>query len=217
MADNNIYQSTFYEASAAQRKAIRFIRKDIEVFISNYGLFNRGESLKVKLLDISSSGVKISIAKKSSPTRLKGPLCLTLNFADGKVFAIDSKIARHEVIVYHHYKLLFEIKKFSERCKTVRLSKVSLFEGNQQINAKYRNLTQRTIDVLTKANFDKYSAVYLVFTFSDGEQLKSYARPVNRSESVYHQYGIQFNHRNEALGEYLLATQTELSFADVIL
>lgn len=214
MTDNqSLYQSTFYEESTFHRKAVRFIRKDITAFISKYGLFGLGESLQVKLLDISSSGVKISSPKKLNLNRLRGELCLTLKFADGKTFSIDSTIARQEVIVYNHYKLLFQIRKFADRCKKTRLGKITLFEGSQQINAKYRNLTDRTIDILTQASFDDYSALYLVFTFSDSEQLKTYARIASQSVSVYHHYGIQFNHRNDPLGEHLIATQTELSFS----
>jgi hypothetical protein len=94
----------------------------------------------------------------------------------------------------------------------MRLAKVRLFEGDHQIPAKFRNLTFDRVQVLTPAIFNNYSALFVVFSFRSGEQLRAYAKIAHQHKSIIHYYGIKFDQFNDKLGDCLVATQTDLIF-----
>lgn len=82
-----------------QRKSIRYVRKDVTVFISRpdifgtYRLFSVSRATKVKLFDISSRGVLIA-----GPSRLllkiNQKIMLTLIFDSNKMFEFPAQVVR---------------------------------------------------------------------------------------------------------------------------
>ena len=94
-----------------QRKTIRYIRSDISASINRrdifggYNSFSYSDSIKVKLLDISSKGALISSPKKIN---LKKKINLVLIFSCNKRFEIPSKVVREEVYTEKIYGLKFD-------------------------------------------------------------------------------------------------------------
>lgn len=96
-----------------QRKSVRYVRKDITIFISqpdffgSYSLFSVSRATKVKLFDISSRGALIAgpsrlILKKNQ--RLK----LTLIFSTNKMFEFTAKVVREVTEERKLYGLKFD-------------------------------------------------------------------------------------------------------------
>lgn len=156
--------------------------------------------------------MQISTSKKLIQNKT---LRFSLEFADGKKFSLDAKVVRCEDVILTLYELIFEGEALADKQKQARLNKVRLFEGDNRIHAKFHSLTYDTVEILTSAMLDRNSDLSLVFYFSDGEELKVCARVAHQGQSInrYH-YGIQFDKVNDALGEHLVATQTDLIFSE---
>jgi hypothetical protein len=165
--------------------------------------------LKTKLIDISSSGVQVYTPKK---LKLNQKLSVNLKFSDGKKFAINAKIVRHENNARYYYELAFETADLADKDKKASLVKVNLFDGDNQIDAKFRNLTFDAVQILTPAMLGTDSALSLVFNFGDSEQLKADAKIARQNKVIIHYYGIKFDKFNNALGDHLITTQTDLFF-----
>lgn len=76
-----------------KRYAVRYIRSNIKASVLKVRLFGLGKPIGLELLDISSKGALISTGKK---IRKNKKITLILEFEDGKVFEIESKIVRLE-------------------------------------------------------------------------------------------------------------------------
>lgn len=76
-----------------KRYAVRYIRSNIKASVLKVRLFGLGKPVGLELLDISSKGALISTNKK---IRKNKKITLILEFEDGKVFEIESKIVRLE-------------------------------------------------------------------------------------------------------------------------
>lgn len=76
-----------------KRYAVRYIRSNIKASVLKVKLFGLGKPIGLELLDISSKGALISTNKK---IRKNKKITLILEFEDGKVFEIESKIVRLE-------------------------------------------------------------------------------------------------------------------------
>ena len=74
-----------------KRYAVRYIRSNIKASVLKVRLFGLGKPIGLELLDISSKGALISTGKK---IRKNKKITLILEFEDGKVFEIESKIVR---------------------------------------------------------------------------------------------------------------------------
>jgi hypothetical protein len=177
--------------------------------LSNYGLFKLGSPQKAKLIDVSSNGAQIRASKK---LKLNQKLSVNFEFSDGKKFALNAKIIRHENKINYYYELAFEKTNLAAKDKKASLVKVNLFGAGNPINAKYRNLTFDAVQILTAAILQDDSTLSLVFNFSDGEQLKTEAKIVCQRKFISHYYGIKFEKFNDELGDHLLTTQTDLFF-----
>lgn len=206
-----IDQSSFDSTFSGRRKAPRVVRKDISVYLDKHQLFNLGAPIPVKLVDISARGMQISSSKKLIQNKI---LRFTLEFVDGKKFSVNAKIVRCEDIFLNLYELSFESEALADKHKQARLNKVRLFEGNKRIHAKFHRLDYGRVEILTSAALDRNSALSLIFYFNNGEELKVFTRVVHQGRSINrHHYGIQFDKVNDALGDHLLATQTDLIFS----
>lgn len=101
--DRDIFdeEDTYYTPGGNQRKSVRYVRKDITIFISKpdifgtYNLFSVSRATQVKLFDISSRGVLIA---GSSGLLLKKnqKVMLTLIFNTNKMFEFSAKVVREE-------------------------------------------------------------------------------------------------------------------------
>jgi hypothetical protein len=87
-----------------KRYAVRYIRTDIKASIIKVRLFRVGKPMGLDLLDVSSKGALISTGKK---IRKNKKITLILEFDDGKVFEISSKIIRLEKNQVYRYGIEF--------------------------------------------------------------------------------------------------------------
>ncbi len=88
-----------------KRFAVRYIRSNIKASVLKVRLFGFGRPLGLDLLDISSKGALISSQKKLKKNK---KLTLILEFEDGKVFEIKSKIVRFEKDQKYRYGIKFD-------------------------------------------------------------------------------------------------------------
>ena len=88
-----------------KRFAVRYIRSNIKASVLKVRLFSFGKPLGMDLLDISSKGALISTPKKLKKNK---KLTLILEFEDGKVFEIKSKIVRLEKEQSYRYGIKFD-------------------------------------------------------------------------------------------------------------
>jgi c-di-GMP-binding flagellar brake protein YcgR len=87
------------------RFAVRYIRTDIKASVLKVRLFGLGKPLGLELLDISSKGALISTNKKIRKNKI---ITLILEFEDGKMFEISSKIVRLEKDQAFQYGIKFD-------------------------------------------------------------------------------------------------------------
>ena len=88
-----------------KRFAVRYIRNDIKASILKVRLFGLGKAMGLNLLDISSKGALISTNKK---IRKNKKITLILEFEDGKIFEIGSKIVRLKKDQAYQYGIKFD-------------------------------------------------------------------------------------------------------------
>ncbi|MBS3951507.1 MAG: PilZ domain-containing protein [Methylomicrobium sp.] len=72
-----------------RRKSVRYVRNDIQTTLSIRNFLGLKSSMEVKLFDISSRGVNISVAKR---LKIGKPVCLIFRFEDGIEFKINAFI-----------------------------------------------------------------------------------------------------------------------------
>jgi hypothetical protein len=109
--DTQIYELAKLQQN--QRKSVRYVRKDVTVFISQadvfgfYTLFSFSRAIKVKLFDISSRGILIG-----GPSRLKlrknQKILLTVIFNSNKTFEIPARVAREIMEERKFYGIKFD-------------------------------------------------------------------------------------------------------------
>lgn len=110
-ADTDIYEvAKLYQN---QRKSVRYVRKDVAVFISQadifgfYSLFSHSKAIKVKLFDISSRGMLIA---GPSGLRLKRgkKIVLTVIFNSNRMFEISAVVVREIIEERRFYGIKFD-------------------------------------------------------------------------------------------------------------
>lgn len=88
-----------------KRKAVRYIRNDIDAAVTKIKVFRTNKLSYVILHDISTRGAFISTDLNLS---LNKKLTLTLVFAQGRKFAIPAKIVRKDFLGSYKYGLQFD-------------------------------------------------------------------------------------------------------------
>ena len=91
-----------------KRVAVRYVRRDILVFVKKDTLLKLGKFLKFKLHDISSKGILISSEKKF---KIKTKLNIHIYFKSGTRFIIKARIIR--VIKKENYFYGIKFEKFN--------------------------------------------------------------------------------------------------------
>lgn len=99
-ADTDIFEIAKSDAQYQnQRKSVRYVRKDVTVFISqadifgSYSLFSHSRPIKVKLFDVSSRGILVA-GPSWLRLRKNKKILLTLIFNSNRMFEISAKVAR---------------------------------------------------------------------------------------------------------------------------
>jgi|GEM_PF-6848853 len=195
---------------ANNRIATRFIRKDIAVSLANYRLIHFHKLLPTKLIDISSKGVQVSCLLNIANNK---SLRVFLEFKDGRNFALNAKTIWHKPVPDYRYNLNFTKVKPVLQTKEESLKQISLLMDGQKISAKFRKLTFRSVQIFVHQALKSKRNIAVLFEFDDGEKF-TLAAEIDRCRKItHHYYGIKFDKLDNELGEYLLKTQTDLSFS----
>ena len=195
--------------SSEDRKSTRFIRKDIKASIEKSNFLGLAEKINCKLIDISSAGVQIF-----TPIQLRKDSKLTvyLSFETGKAFKLKSRIKNHyETNNYVSIHSFPKIKKLFHD-KEISLDRLCLYQANNKIAAKFRNLGSSSVKILTHTPLNPKEQYNLIFTLNNGKKHKTLTQIDDYQHHKYYNYGIQFDKASDALGEYILETQTDLVF-----
>lgn len=197
------------QTSSNQRKAIRFIRKDIKVSVLRINFFGFKETINCKLLDISSSGAQLSTNRSLNKNI---PINLKLNFSTENEFIVSAKVVqltiKEDYLSIHKFPTIHNLLKNNE----VNLESLDLYESNDKIIAKYRNLCSDNVEILTFSPLSNKKQHTLLFNLSNGENYKTDTEINYNKHRKYKNYGIKFDRPNDELGEYLIETQTDLVF-----
>jgi hypothetical protein len=192
-----------------QRKYTRFIRKDIEVTIVKSNLIGYKETIKCKLIDISSTGVQISTPLKLG-TNIK--VQLILKFGTGKTFKLKAKILRLQESVHYLSNHSFPALQYFLKNKAAPLKSLHLFESNQEILMKFRDLDASSVKIFTYVPLDIKENHSLLFILNNGEQQKISSQIDQYQRLINNSYGIKFEKMSDKLGDHILETQTDLIF-----
>jgi hypothetical protein len=192
-----------------QRKSTRFIRKDIKVSIVKPIILGLKEKINCKLVDISSTGIQISTSVKLG-TATK--LTVNLSFETGKIFKLKSRIKNHHET--NHYLSVHSFPKIKTLLNDneISLDRLCLYQSNNQISAKFRNLHSSSVKVLTLTPLNPEERYNLIFILNNGKKHKAWTKIDDYQHHKYYNYGIKFDKVSDKLGEYLLETQTDLVF-----
>lgn len=90
------------DQTSNNRIAVRYVRSDINAFLSDLGLFSFSKQISVKLVDISSKGAAIEYKNKLA---IKKNITLNLIFEDKTQFAIKAEVVHKSK---NEYGLKFE-------------------------------------------------------------------------------------------------------------
>jgi len=93
-----------------RRKAVRYIREDIDATLEKVRLFGKNRSITSKLLDISTKGALLATSQKF---RINTKVVLHLVFNTGMTFAIEGKIIHRVSASKPTYGI--EFKRFNTR------------------------------------------------------------------------------------------------------
>ncbi|MCD2452618.1 PilZ domain-containing protein [Methylicorpusculum oleiharenae] len=88
-----------------RRKSVRYVRNDIQTTLSIRNFIGLKSTMDVKLFDISSRGVNISVAKR---LKIGKPVYLTFRFEDGVEFKINAFIKNCCIKSEYQYGIKFE-------------------------------------------------------------------------------------------------------------
>jgi hypothetical protein len=88
-----------------RRKSVRYVRNDIQTTLSIRNFLGLRTSIDVKLLDISSRGVNISVPKR---LKIGKPVHLIFRFQDGLEFKINAFIRNSCITSGYQYGIQFE-------------------------------------------------------------------------------------------------------------
>ena len=191
------------------RKSVRYIRKDLKVYLTKYRFLNSRKPLKTKLIDISSNGVQVATSKELGVNK---KLSVIIYFSDGCRFDISGKIVNHKKKYSYIYDLAFESIDHVIDTEKATLNLVYLFDSSSQINCKYGDFTSSGIQLLTDEILETNNKVTLKLQFSDGKTYQTNAKIIHYKKLIKNHYGIKFEKSNHMLGDYLLQSQKNLSF-----
>jgi len=192
-----------------KRKSTRFIRTDIKVSIVKSGFLGLNDAINCKLRDISSSGVQIS-----TPTKLAADSKLTviLSFDAGKVFKLKARIIHHQktetYLSVHSFPKIIELVDDEE----ISLHELCLYEDQEQVSAKFRNLDPHSVKILTHSPLNLRKQHSLIFILSNGKKHKVLTEIHDYHPQKHNYYGIKFVKTSDELADYSLDTQTDLIF-----
>ena len=191
-----------------QRKSTRFIREDITASIIKTHLISK-ETIKCKLVDISSAGVQVSTPVKLG-TNVK--IQLNLRFGTGKVFELKAKITRQHESTHFLSNHSFPSLQYFLKNKSAPLKSLHLFESNQEIPIKFRNLSDSSVKIFTNVPLNIKEKHSLLFILSNGEQQKTFTEIDNYQRIINYNYGIKYEKPSDKLGDHILETMTDLIF-----
>jgi len=195
--------------TAEHRKSTRYIREDVKVSVVKPSLLGLKETIKCKLMDISSSGLQIS-----TPEKFGAAYNVTVNLAfdSGKIFNIKAKIVNKRVINNYLSIHSFPPIKSLLKDKDISLKRLCLNESDKEINAKFRNLGSSSVKILTPKPLDKKKQYCLIFTLSNEKKHKAWTQVSEYKHQIINHYGIQFEKNNDELGDYMVEDMTTLIF-----
>ena len=191
------------------RKFTRLIRKDIKASVVKSNFLGLTKKINCKLIDISSAGVQIFTPIKFGTG---SKLTIHLSFETGKVFKLKSRIKNHHVT--NNYLSVHRFPKIKQLLhnKEISLDRLCLYQSNNQIPAKFRNLGSSSVKILTHKPLNPKEQYNLIFMLSNGKKHKTLTQIDDYQHHIYYNYGIKFDKANDDLGEYILETQTDLVF-----
>ena len=192
-----------------QRKHTRFVRDDIKVSILPVSFLGMKEPISCKLIDICSAGLQISTKEKF---RVNTNLSLILQFDDGHELKLKAKIVRQKETNHYLTNHSFNIGKDSLKNENNPLKSVHLLNSGNKIEAKYRFLNLNCIRTLTYSPLNKNKQYKLLFTLKNKQMIKTDSQIKSCQHHIHYNYGLKFESTNDALGEHLLETQTDLIF-----
>lgn len=92
------------------------------------------------------------------------------------------------------------------------ISYKKLFRAENTIAVKLVDINSRGALVTTSAELPVNKKISIILNFRDGKQFIIPAKIVRHQASTTNEYGIKFDSCNNALGDYLLDTQSKLIF-----
>ncbi|MFW5442812.1 MAG: hypothetical protein ACKE51_00695 [Methylococcaceae bacterium] len=192
-----------------RRKSTRLIRADIKASISRRNFLGVRDTFNCKLLDICSAGVQVL-----TPTNIgvNAKLQLNLQFGNEKEFTLNAKIIHHQESVHFLSTLNFPALQYFLNNKAAPLKSIHLFESNQELKIKFRNLTTSSVKVLSNVAINLNEHHSILFTLYNEEQQKTSCKINKHQKIINYSYGIKFDKPNDALGDCILETQTDLIF-----
>ncbi|MDD5580885.1 MAG: PilZ domain-containing protein [Methylobacter sp.] len=84
--------------------------------------------------------------------------------------------------------------------------------GHRRIRVDLIDISSKGVLISTSKKLGINKKVILALKFGCGNTFKINAKIVRKSDSSNYQYGIKFDQYNNALGDYLLETQSKLIF-----
>jgi len=94
---------------------------------------------------------------------------------------------------------------------TATLRLLGLFNSSKFIPAKLLDISSKGVAIEVKKNISLKTKVILSLTFKSGMNFKVPAKIIYKNITLK-QYGVKFEHPNEKLADYLLASQEDLIF-----
>lgn len=195
--------------TAENRKSTRYIREDVKVSVIKPGILGLKETIKCKLIDISSTGIQISTPEKFGAAY---NVTVKLEFDSGKIFNIKSRIVNKRV--FNNYLSVHSFPQIKNLLhdKETSLERLCLYEADKQISAKFRNLGSSSVKILTPKPLDKKKQHCLIFTLSNEKKHKVWTQISEYKHQTINRYGIQFVKNNDELGDYMVEDMTTLIF-----
>ena len=192
------------------RKYTRSVRAEITATIVRFNLLGIKEKIACNLIDISAGGIQATTSEKLT---VKNKHQIILTFANGDQFKIKADVAWQVEAMHHFSRHSFMMTKDFLNNPDNPLRTVQLMDKDKkEIDAKYRFLSQHSIQFLTYAPLNPKTQYKLNFTLKNGKSINVIPQTDKFKQQSFNRYGFQFSRTNDELAEYLLNTQTELVF-----
>ena len=82
----------------------------------------------------------------------------------------------------------------------------------KNLPAELNDISTKGALVTTAQKLSMNKKVTVLITFDDGKVFRIYGKVIRKCPTTPHRYGIKFEKQENGLGDYLLKTQTDLTF-----